>query len=703
MTMIAYNKFMNFKTYFPSITLFLLLVACQNSSSNFIYEDDLSICPATTATYIDDVIPIQSLTIPNGDVLTNPHNFIQTCESEQEYPLVLAETDAINHQLVFRFDAIYPISRIEIEQQSININRIEKLSVDFSTNGLTYTRILPNINVLDEVTWLETNGFYAQAVKMIFPANAPNLGFTDIRFIMDEGFIAQYDKTYSDYFLRTSGWTGADGIFTYDLNHGGDEIGVPHQTTGFVFSDTFVGEVNPETYRRQAPVTLINNSFGYLDHDVPISENAFSFDYDLNQGLPISPIKPESYMGHQPRNLLDADGFIFSQTPEGKLTNQDLGISWLSTTIPNAITLDFFAPQAIDSLYLWNYNANPSYGAKAITVYAGLALDQMVLIEAITLLQTSGNSLEPYTQKISFPMGEYRYVKIEIHSSYHESYVGLGKLLFLDRNQQLLYANIQALDTIVDQPDAVQKPRLWLQDGFVAEDHLYNFPLLIKNANGFFTVNSVGMIAVPIAEDRFQYQDTTYFSTPLMTRSPDNGVIYFGAGVMDHRPHDGYIYVYGYKDLQGRNLVAGRFILEDLHNFNAWEFYTDEGWQPNIHRVKTIKSEVSAELSVTRIGEGYYAGKYILTVMKNTLSGTVAYAIGDSPIGPFGPYQTIYQTLEHTQFKGGFTYNAKLHPNLSTHDKMWISYNVNSTDFSSLMDANIYYPRFISIAPIKSK
>jgi hypothetical protein len=697
-----YNEGMKHKHHGLPLGLFLLMSACQNQVPPFTYDDDAVLCESSDATHIQDIIPIQSLTIPSGTSLTNSNNFIQTCLNEDDHPLVLAETTSINHQLVFRFNAIYPIAQIVVEQKNPMMNQTQRLSVDFSTNGLTYTRVLTNANVIEELNLLQTNGNYAQAVKFTFPAGEAFLGFSDVKFVLAEGFIAEFSKTYSEYFLRTSGWTGADGIFSYDLTHGGDDIGVNHPTSGFVFSDTFVGNVNSTTLRRTSPVALINNSFGYLNNDVALSAEAFSFDYDQDGTTPMSPVIPQAYMGHQARNLLDSDGFIYSQTPEGLLTNQDLGISWLSETTPNALLLDFYAPQPLASMYVWNYNANPDFGVKTMDIYAGQSLSQMVFLETITLPKASGQSFTPFTDQFTFPYGTYRYVRLEITSGYDPSNVGLGKLIFHDTNQQMLFATIQANATISDQPDEVLKPRLWLQDGFVANQKLYNFPLLVKNANGFFSINSVGMVEIPIVVDRFQFEDMVYYNTPLMTRSADNGVLYFGAGVMDHRNQDGYIYVYGYKDLQGRYLIAARLTLEQLFNVNQWEFYGESGWSTNIHLAKPIKNEVSAELSVTRIAEGYYAGKYMLTVMKSTLSGSVAYAIGDTPVGPFGEYQTIYQTLEHTEFKGGFTYNAKLHPNLSTHEKMWVSYNVNSTDFPSLMDANIYYPRFISMQPIKS-
>lgn len=681
---------------------FLVLVACQKPINSFTYEADENTCLEPEPDSINDYIPIQALQISGGSSLTNEKNFIQTCLHNLDHPLVMAPTINLNHTVIFRFDKIYPLQRIEIVSGQTPMAKVERVTIDVSTNGATFTRKFNSVLLPDVETILHMDGTYAQAVKFIFSAKDNYAGFADVRFVLDEGFIASFSETYSNYFLRTSGWSGADGIFSYNLNQGGDEIGAPHQTTGFVFSDTFVGNVDPTTMRRQNPLTLINNSFGYLNHQVPISANAFSFDYANIDQKPVSPIVADAFIGHQPRNLLDSDGFFFSQSAQGQITNLDQGHSWLSASTPASLLFDFYTPQTLTKLYLWNYNANPQWGVKTLEVLVGQTPENMEKITMVTSPQASGNNFEPYSLMIDLPTNAYRFLKINILEGYDETFVGLGKVIFYDQSNRLLFAKVTASSTNSARPDEVLKPRLWLQDGFIDQQRLYNFPLLIKNDGGFFSVDSVGLVEIPIVQERFAYAQAAYYSTPLMTRSPDNGVIYFGAGVMDHRPYDGFIYVYGYKDLQGRHLLAARLKAEDILNFNAWEYFNGETWSAHIHDAKGIIGEVSAELSVTRIPQGFYAGKYMLTVMKSTISGSVAYAIGDSPVGPFREYQTIYQTLEHTQFKGGFTYNAKLHPNLSSHDLMWISYNVNSSDFFSLADANIYYPRFISLTPIKA-
>ena len=72
-------------------------------------------------------------------------------------------------------------------------------------------------------------------------------------------FTAEPDPYWTAVFDRTSGWTGADGIYSIPLS-GGDRVGGWREhATAFVFSDTFIGEVDGNG-QRQPGTTLINNS-----------------------------------------------------------------------------------------------------------------------------------------------------------------------------------------------------------------------------------------------------------------------------------------------------------------------------------------------------------------------------------------------------------------------------------------------------------
>ena len=81
---------------------------------------------------------------------------------------------------------------------------------------------------------------------------------------------------WTDLFTRTSGWTGADGIYSIPLS--GLEIpqtGSTDLDEVFVFSDTFIGEVDSNNQRQNA--SLINNTLGFMKGHRPIEENITFF------------------------------------------------------------------------------------------------------------------------------------------------------------------------------------------------------------------------------------------------------------------------------------------------------------------------------------------------------------------------------------------------------------------------------------------
>ena len=104
---------------------------------------------------------------------------------------------------------------------------------------------------------------------------------------------------WTDLFTRTSGWTGADGIYSIPLS------GLELPQTGstdldevFVFSDTFIGDVDTNNHRQNA--SLINNTLGFLKGHKPIEENITFFWETDNQNEPETvfiPNTPDSKPG----------------------------------------------------------------------------------------------------------------------------------------------------------------------------------------------------------------------------------------------------------------------------------------------------------------------------------------------------------------------------------------------------------------------
>lgn len=117
-------------------------------------------------------------------------------------------------------------------------------------------------------------------------------------------------------FDRTSGWTGADGIYSVPLT--GDErpgsAGAGTKTF-FTFSDTFVGEVD-EWGRRLPGSTLVNNTTALLRGGVPNpAKIQFFVNKDAN-GKPIAQVVPDTSPDHWfwPGDgiVIDNSGYLFS-------------------------------------------------------------------------------------------------------------------------------------------------------------------------------------------------------------------------------------------------------------------------------------------------------------------------------------------------------------------------------------------------------
>ncbi len=104
---------------------------------------------------------------------------------------------------------------------------------------------------------------------------------------------------WDDLFTRTNGWTGADGIYSIPLSG----LEIPQTGTSaldevFVFSDTFIGEVDANNHRQNA--NLINNTLGFMKGHRPIEENINFFWETNNQNEPEAvfiPNTPDSKPG----------------------------------------------------------------------------------------------------------------------------------------------------------------------------------------------------------------------------------------------------------------------------------------------------------------------------------------------------------------------------------------------------------------------
>jgi hypothetical protein len=94
--------------------------------------------------------------------------------------------------------------------------------------------------------------------------------------------------TWTALFDRTSGWTGADGIYSTPLS-GYDGPGPTAQTrTLFTFDDTFIGSVNPDG-SRAAGSQLIHNTYGTMQGGDPTTSSP-QFTWNTGHGGSPQPV-----------------------------------------------------------------------------------------------------------------------------------------------------------------------------------------------------------------------------------------------------------------------------------------------------------------------------------------------------------------------------------------------------------------------------
>ncbi len=90
-------------------------------------------------------------------------------------------------------------------------------------------------------------------------------------------------------FDRVSGWTGADGVYSIPLD-GVDAVGA-QSPTWFVFSDTFIGDVDPNGSRLPG-TTMVNNTIAFLPRGAGAAPDRIRFGWDTVNGAPAAMFRP---------------------------------------------------------------------------------------------------------------------------------------------------------------------------------------------------------------------------------------------------------------------------------------------------------------------------------------------------------------------------------------------------------------------------
>src|SRR5438045_6483654 len=104
-------------------------------------------------------------------------------------------------------------------------------------------------------------------------------------------FTAEAAPEWTRLFERTSGWFGADGIFSIPLSGVDKNNNAGNDSTLLIFSDTYIGEVKDG---RPVRDTMVNNTIAYIKgNDADASKIHFLYSSDAN-GKPISFFTPRT-------------------------------------------------------------------------------------------------------------------------------------------------------------------------------------------------------------------------------------------------------------------------------------------------------------------------------------------------------------------------------------------------------------------------
>ncbi len=161
------------------------------------------------------------------------------------------------------------------------IARTDRLTVDLHNASTRYVRLISDCR--DDTA--EARSF--EAPQSFFQA----LGIERVSLVSGRGVLAIPAPEWSEALPQGQGWTGGDGIYSFDLAALDDRSRV-----AFVFGDSFIGCVDPTTRQLHHDV-MINNCMAVLDGHAPeAAKFRFFYPRQPNQ-TPVSLFTPDEQLG----------------------------------------------------------------------------------------------------------------------------------------------------------------------------------------------------------------------------------------------------------------------------------------------------------------------------------------------------------------------------------------------------------------------
>lgn len=591
----------------------------------------------------------------------------------------------------------------EAIKQGISTLKLDHIYPIGSISGNHLTDI---VYFVDEFVSSKNTDQVVYANKIVITASQD----TEVEILLGNGYLSSKDEEWTKKFSQKQGWSGSDGIYSFNLTTGNDQFDQKRQFTNlFVFGDTFVGRTDKITKRRYEPLLMPNNSMGYLDANSDKIEFLVN-KTDKDSVTAFFKIEPaHDIVGTIAQNLV---------TYDQKKTND----GWISGYNPKKVWLifDLNTPEYVDQIDIYNYYSqeSSSLASRGVRIFRLLASSDNKKWNDLGEYELKKSTSKNDYQSITVG-GAYRYFQFDIHfgagignheDEMNEGVFALSRVDFL--HDGIKYRDIQAEASSTMLIDGA-KSWIWLQDGVVVDKNLYFFPYQVvsdmNQPEGLqFGIKGISMIKVPVIDNRIDFKNAIQKRTPFLFQKGESEIT-FGGGLMPNTRQagslnpDGFVYVYGYQTTYGlRQLVAARVLENDFELFDKWEFFDGIRWQKDITKTAPFLDHISTEFSVSPILKGRNKGKYICVFTYDTNTPYVAFSLSKSPVGPFDNPQIIYKTPEQEIFKSTtYTYNAKAHPQLCESDNILVSYNTNTYNFEhNMSNCDIYGPRIIRLREI---
>ncbi|MFH1214194.1 MAG: DUF4185 domain-containing protein [Candidatus Neomarinimicrobiota bacterium] len=257
---------------------------------------------------------------------------------------------------------------------------------------------------------------------------------------------------------------------------------------------------------------------------------------------------------------------------------------------------------------------------------------------------------------------------------------------------------------IPNTPNSAPGDWYWPMDGMAIGDSVHTFFIRMHpTGTGQWDWGINGVILISFVPNSTKIVPSyTQREVPLIYNESSTVQSVFGGAILPmtetsgNQNPDGYIYVYGIRSYSSsKELLVARVPEDDFTDFSKYTFYNGSDWVADISQSAPLTERVSQEFSISQLPNG----QFILVFQLDTMSESVAIRIGNTPVGPFSLYRTIYTCPEVAEYSAysAVTYCAKAHPHLSKPGELLISYNVNTIGNGAFDIGDIYHPRFINI------